>query len=215
LHVSPWFKAAEWFKSAGRKPFKRQLLDEREASEMMAGLEPRLSKKGYFCSLPTLGLTGSVAVYEYKGVPVVVKYSKKTVSEGADPQKLKKSLEVYRTETKRGKILRADGAPGQEKHSRLIMPRVYGTAEKGKYLAMEYMEGISIEIAEELLKGKALVSFYKAYNEAKANLKALKKRGAIKPLMSPQLWHSVLLGNTNPKHPSRGRWVFALPFDAY
>jgi len=215
LHVSLWFKAIEWLKSAGRKPFKRQLLNEREASEMMTGLEQRLSKKGYFGSLPRLGLTGSVAVFEYNKVPVVVKYTRKNVPEGADPPKLRKSLEVYRAETKRGKILRADGSPIEEKHSRLIMPKVYGTAEEGKYLVMEYLEGIRIETAKEFLKGKALESFNKAYKEAKANLKALEKSGAIEPLRSPQLFHSVLLGNTNPKHPEQGRWIFALPFDAY
>ncbi|MFH1234246.1 MAG: hypothetical protein V1493_01395 [Candidatus Diapherotrites archaeon] len=202
-----------WLKSGGSKKYRRHLVSKEKAPELMRELEGKLSNPEFFGSLPRIGSAEYVALYWFKGIPVAVKLGARTGEHGLNPGEMTAALKTYREETRKKEITTASGQPVQELFSRSVLPQVYGVT-KG-YLVMEYMSGIDARQAGRYLEGYLQYSYEKAYSEVKENWHALRSAGRINESRRLQALQALVLGNTNPKNPSRGRWFFMMPRDFY
>ncbi|MCD6479000.1 MAG: hypothetical protein J7L44_03890 [Candidatus Diapherotrites archaeon] len=183
--------------------YRRHVLPRRKWPELIKELEIKLANPYFFSGLEYIGDLGRVRLFYYEGIPVAIKDTGRLERHGFDYEKIRKALLVHQKAVLEGKI--------KPNHYRIVTPKVYG--QIGRYLIMEYIEhkehpkpGVTKNQAE-------ITSYREAYRELEDNfMKAIKISKAY-DVDVPQLIHLMVLGNTNPKNPKKGTWLFSLPYD--
>lgn len=152
--------------------------------------------------------TGTVRLFEHAGKKVAVKLmpgaERFAGLHGFDYAEHNKFYIKYRRALKKGTIT-------PEKYV-LVRLRPFGTFRsrdgKQKFLVMELVAGGNVNAVKYTFSASAQKSLELAQHELRENLRKL--GGLFK---TPQFSDSLLLGNTNPSEPEKGKWVFALPHD--
>ncbi len=123
---------------------------------------------------------------------------------GGDPSSYHAFFNAFRKDRKEGVL------PMQKY---ILVPlRHFGSVPHPKnphsnYLILERLQQASIS-------SDAQPHLASAMEELEHDVLAVAERNAIESKAIPQYWKDVLvLGNTNPKDPRKGRWVLALPHD--
>jgi hypothetical protein len=186
--------------------YRRHVLPRKKWPELIKELKTKLADPYFFSSLKDIGKSmGNVKLFYYDGIPVVIKDTGRRDTHGFNYKEIRKALFIHQKAVREGKI--------SPKRYRIITPKVYG--QIGRYLVMEYMEhkehpkpGVTENQAE-------ITSFKEAYRELEDNfMEAIMVKKAYE-VDIPQLIHLMVLGNTNPKNPEKGIWLFSLPYDLY
>lgn len=183
--------------------YKRHSIPRRKRVHLMNFFERNLQVPGFFERLPEADKAGRVRFFYFGGKYIAIKKTETEPAHGCRPGQVRKSILAHH------KALRA-GQLKAEKY-RIITPKVYG--QIGQFIVMEFMEGKSQFGVFEGLNKAEIQSLNDAYYEMHGNFEKLMWRGVIKRSEIPQLFDSVVLGNTNPKDKTKGKWIFAPPMD--
>jgi len=176
---------------------KRHLVDPAKVDEMLRFFERNLLKEGFFEGLGTID-TGKPLVRFglFDGINVIVKDTNCSRLHGADYETIRNKILKHQLAVRKGII-------SPESYV-LVSTKVYGRIG-GRYLVMEYVDN---------KRGTAFPqsSLRKAINELETNWGDLRGNNQAIGVM-PQKMHVLVWGNTNPKHPEKGKWVISFPYD--
>jgi len=190
--------------------YKRRMLRGKKIAKMMEFLKENLSSEFFFNKTKWLAI--KVRAFEFEGVSVAIKNTRGEEAGGSKPEEFRETFLTYHRETKRGKLLDGEGKPIREQRARVISPKIYGKI--GNYIIMECMDGMAIRDSLKVLRGDTYYSLKEAYKELEKNVRVIKENKKFKKDRDPQPFHAIVLGNTNPKNPWRGQWLFSLPYDS-
>jgi hypothetical protein len=183
--------------------YKHQVIPRRKRPGLIKELEASLPKPGFFERLPEADKAGRVRFFYFRGTWVAIKKTEAEPEHGSRPGRVMKSILAHH------KALRA-GQLKAEKY-RIVTPKVY--RQIGQFIVMEFMEGKSQLKVYEGLNQAEIQSINDAFYEMLRNFELLMGRGVINRSEIPQLFDSIVLGNTNPKDRTKGKWIFAPPMD--
>lgn len=206
-HSKIWRKIEQF--SLGKKKrwrYKRHVLQRNKWPELIKKLELNLANPYFFNSLQDIGKTkGHVKLFYFGEIPVVIKDTQRRDMHGFNYKEIRRSLLVHQKAALKGKI--------SPERYRLITPKVYGRI--GRYLVMEYMEHRETPKAGKTENQAEITSFSRAYKELEENFTKAIRISKTFGVDIPQVFHLMVLGNTNPKNPDKGVWLFSLPYDLY
>lgn len=188
---------------------KRNVIHKNKWRELKKELSKKLRNPKFFENLEKTFSVKSftsekVKRYSFKGKPVAIKDTQGFKKEGFNYKKFRKAILVHQKAI-RGKV---KGVEINAKNYKLVTPKVFGRI--GNYLIMEYMN--EMKTKRIFSESKSVVeSFLNAQKQMKKNFDSLEE--LLPEYEAPQIAQYMVLGNTNPKKPEKGRWIFSLPYD--
>lgn len=132
-----------------------------------------------------------------KNPPIIIKNTLGLAEHGQDYKKIREAVLQHQIALRKKTIEAPD--------YKIILPKIYGSIMNGEYLLMEKMHLEQGERFANTTNPEVEKSFYAARSRMHKNL------SKIQPNLD--LDHIMRLGNTNPKEPLKGKWVFCLPYD--
>lgn len=190
------------------KEARKTRLSSTQRAGMVFELKRRLSEDPLFLdSLPHAvypPFYGRVRTFTHKGKSVVVKriVSKDNpIAHGYDVSSYNRFFEKYGKELKKGAF--------KERKYILVRLRPYATFKQGNnsFIVMEHLSHAEPPSSEEHIK-----HLDSAFSELERDVSYCARRARLVPPQSDSL-HAIVLGNTNPSNPLKGKWVIALPHD--
>ena len=170
-------------------------------ARLLKFLQGELQKPGFFRGLlETIG-TPKVRKFVFDGTPVAIKNTKGFAEEGRNYAKLRQNFLKHQFAVRNGRI--------KAQFYKLKSPRVYGVI--GNYLVMEFVAEkpiLDFLPADEKKAEEIKASCIKAIRELEENIKQINKAAP-----KPQVTDIMIAGNTNPKEPLKGKWIFFMPYD--
>jgi len=190
----------------------RSRLSDEEKAEAVREVKRRLvgNKKSFeMQGVPARfqGGNGRIRIFEVNDKKVAVKYCGSDMSfaklQGFQPDNYLRFFREYKRAVRAGKI--------KPESYVLVKVRPFGTFEikpgegaSGYYLVMEYIHQPEIRAAVPN-------SIFRAKCELDNHVRQFEDEQGLLPVQThPDIF---ILGNTNPKDPSKGKWIFALPHD--
>jgi len=198
------------------QPHKLNLVQRASLMEILA---EELPKSGFFEGKENAGNTRicfdherstlghDVKVFEFDGKKFLLKKTYYSERHGHNPHRIRNLASEHQ------KAVLAEEISAE--NYKIVMPRIFGMIDDT--IVMEFMEGKTPSELKKELQGSELESFEKAEKRFGKNLKKLQETrtqyGQEDTAHWVQIHHMRVLGNTNPEHPEKGEWVFALPYD--
>ena len=191
----------------GRLSFSRHIIQPpAEQRRLIQELEGKLKNPDFFNGLPSLK-SSSVKRFEFNGVSVAIKNTKGNIPPGSNIRQMhgydfnsfRKTLLAHQ-EAVRNKGITAS-------RYKLKSIKVYGRI--GNFLVMEFVESPSRGKVRRELNAAVRKSLDAATAQLESNLGKLTRDYTN----IPQETHLMVVGNSNPKYPDKGQWVFFLPYD--
>lgn len=189
--------------------YKRIRVGTENQRRMMDWLRKKLKEPGFVGSLKSIKGTSYMGLVEFEGTPVLLKRVGSGEDHGRNYKKIRAAVLAVQKS-----VHKSRGTKNKRRY-RIVTPRVYGRI--GTFLVMEYMESGTLFDRGNLRQmkinptNKAIKSQIRVFNQMAADFHNLEKQGKIPRV--PQLRDVMVLGNTNPKKPWSGEWVFSLPYD--
>jgi len=170
-----------------------------QKKRLMKVLGEKLKNKNFFERLPNVA-GRTMARFDFGGIPVLIKYTP-SETHGRDYEGIEKIFKEYNKTLKGGEI--------KAKRSVLRLPKAYGRI--GDYVIMEYMDWLK---DHDLFDNRKLEhQLLLANDEAINNIISVAKSMKLHIQGMPKAGDIVLWGNTNPKNPSKGKWIFYMLYD--
>ncbi|GEM_PF-3256675 len=186
---------------------KRSIIPKEKRNALLSDVEKKLdSHPQFFNTLPKAGKHHFVRLYEFNGVPVVIKDTRGEAKEGLDFRELQRMFITHQKAVQQGAI--------RPRGYRLIMPEIYGEI-KGRYVVMELMSEKSIEEIMGQKKGRLVEKSRRSHFHARQNLGENLSilRGGRESRRETHIKDTMIVGNTNPKKPHKGDWIISLALD--
>ena len=192
-------------KSFAMPPFQRRGKDSKLKGSMAFLRRNLLGERDWFLSLKTLPGTASVRKFDFNGMHFAIKQTYGDTAHGANYLQFRRDALAYQFAAKKGRI--------QNKHHVLRSIKVHGRI--GNYLVMSRVQSIN----RKNLAFPVQRSIEVALDELDRNFRDLTsdgiKLGNSTVHYFPQFHDIMLIGNTNPKKPLKGKWIFCFPYDYF
>ncbi|HLC79946.1 MAG TPA: hypothetical protein VJG83_06030 [archaeon] len=192
-----WIRSAfEKFQSLWRRG-RREIPLKGPHKDILAFLEKKLANKKFFEGLPKISKY-SIRKFEYNGKTAVIKQTYGDSSHGIEFGKIRQTLLKHQMAVRTKKIV--------PKTYKLRSIKVFGRV--GNYLVMDFVKGQNLGDWFDRHKNPEVARHLsEATYEMERNFNS---QGAL-PI--PQLTDLIVAGNTNPQEPTKGKWIFYLPYD--
>lgn len=181
------------------RPKRNLIWGSEKKKRLMKVLRENLKNKDFFKGLPSVP-GRLMAIFDFEGIPVLIKYTP-SATHGRDYEGIERIFRNYNRSIKSGKI--------KAKHSVLRLPKAYGRI--GDYVIMEYIDWLEAQDIDDNRKHHH--QFLLAADEAANNILKVSSSMDLHIQGMPKAGDIMPWGNTNPKNPSKGRWIFYMLYD--